>query len=184
MPMLSNSHLGSSVTLRLEARKSFTFNVQVREPNKRKIDCTGATFRFVAQNNRYPYENFLDDNPSYQKLDEGFVTFSFQAADLDLPSGEYPYVLVMVTAEGYSLVLMKGVIELLGNPDTLSVHDSYDESPAIEGVEVTLRGKHEVQIQVGNVLPPSMNFFSDRERESLSNLIKEINKMKKQLGMK
>lgn len=183
MGMLSNSHLGASVALRLEARKSFTFNVQLRDHTGKKLPCPGATFRFVAQDNKYPNGNFLSKSPSVLNAGYGFLKFDFQASELDMPEGEYPYVLVMTTKDGYSLVLMKGHIQLQGNPDTQAVNDSYDEQKAIGGIEATLRGRNVVNIQVGHVLPPGMDFFSDLEREALNKLIDEMQQMKLQLGL-
>lgn len=181
--MLSNSHLGAAVTLRLEARKSFSFHVQLRDSHRRKLPAPGATFRFVARDNRYPREAFLTKEPSYTRLDYGFLKFDFQASELDMPPGEYPYVMVMTTDEGYSMVIMKGSLQILDNPDTLAVEDTYDEQKVVGGVEATLRGKYVVNIQVGHVVPPGMDFFTGEEREALNKLIEEMQQMKIQLGL-
>lgn len=183
MATLSNSHLGSSVTLRLEARKSFTFNVVLKEPNGTSLDIHGCKFRFVAQDNKYPRDNFITKSPSLLEPGRGFLKFDFQASDFDIDAGEYPYVLVMTTKDGYSLVLMKGIIQLLGNPDVLSVEDVYDEQIVAVGLEATLRGNNVINIQVGNVVPPGKDYFSELEREALNNLIEEMRQMKLQLGL-
>lgn len=183
MTVLSNTHLGSSITLRLEVLKSFTFNVKVKDHRGRPLDIGGTSFRFVAQDNRYPYDNFITKHPSIIEPAQGFVKFDFQAAELDMPSGEYPYVLVMTLEDGYSLVIMKGTLQLLDNPDVLAGEDVYDTQPASQGIEVKLRGHNVVYVRTGNVLPPGMNFFSDDEKIALDNLIDEMNQMKRQLGI-
>ena len=183
MAYLSNSHLGADVTMRLEQRKSYTFSLQVRDPKQRKLDCTGCTFRFVMEQTSFPQSVVLDKQPATKDLENGFVTFNFQASELDLEPGEYPYALVALSPDGYSVVLTKGVVQIIHNPDSSATSSTFDEDRAIEGIEVILRGQDLISITVGNVLPPGMNFFSDKERETLNRLNEEIRLMKLQLGL-
>lgn len=183
MAYLSNSSVGSDLTIRLEQRKSYTFNVQIVDARGRKLDATGCSFRFVMERSTYPVEIVLEKTPATMELEQGFLTFNFQARDLNLPEGEYPYVLVALSPDGYSVVIAKGAVQLMHNPDVRSVDSVYTETRAVQGIEAVLRGQDLVRITVGNVLPPGMNFFSDEERETLNRLNEEIRLMKQQLGI-
>ena len=183
MSYLSNSHLGANVTMRLEQSKSFSFNVQIMDPRGRKIDCTGCVLRFTMERSTYPQAVVLSKLPGSKDEELGFYTFNFQAKELELAEGEYPYAIVLTSPDGYSIVIAKGQVQIMHNPDTSALGETYTTDRAVEGIEAVLRGQDLVRVTIGNVLPPGMNFFSDAERETLNRLNEEIRLMKLQLGL-
>ena len=183
MGLLSNSHLGVNVTIRLEQRKSYTFTVHVIGPDGSPIDCTGSTFSFVAERSTYPNEVVLDLAPTRMMGPKGFLTFDIQASELELDPGEYPYAITMRTPDNYSLVIAKGNLELIHNPETGSTQHSFPIKETIEGVEAVIRGRDLVKVTIGTLLPPGMNFFTDEERDTLERLNEEMRLMKIQLGI-
>ena len=169
--------------MRLEQSKSFSFNVQIIDPRNRKLDCTGCTLRFTMERSTYPQAVVLSKLPGSDDAEQGFYTFNFQAAELELAEGEYPYAIVLTSPDGYSVVIAKGMVQIMHNPDTSALGEVYTTDRAVEGIEAVLRGQDLVRVTIGNVLPPGMNFFSDAERETLNRLNEEIRLMKLQLGL-
>lgn len=55
----------------------------------------------------------------------GVGVFFFQAAELDGPSGEYPYAITLISAEGFSTVVCKGIVRSAGQ------HRSHVDVPPV-----------------------------------------------------
>lgn len=111
----------------VEANKSFTFGIWFKSADGTPIDLTGSTIRFVAAQlaHRNGVEVLsltavpMEDNPGMQQ-------FEFQAEDLALPPGTYPYDVTLIPPSGYSTPILKGHLEIGTNTDvnTNNVYDS------------------------------------------------------------
>lgn len=175
MALLSNSPNSTQVSLRLEQRKSFSFSLQLYGNHRNKLDVTDCEFRFVIQKDFYPNTTIVDTNAASIDAANGYVRFDVQATDLDVDAGSYNFAIVMVTPEGYSVVLAKGSAQVLFNPDTFSLESSYTAREPVEGLEVVFRGGSRINVATATILPPGMNFFTDAERQMLNDLVTDMN---------
>lgn len=164
----------SLTSIRLEARKSFSLGLWVQDVHGRAADLSGCTLRMVVK--REPY-SALDTNDSdnlitsdeavHDDSEMGYVVLNLQASELDLSEGEYPYVVVMVTSEGYSTTLLKGYVEVVGNPEFQSMQDQYSNTTPQTTLEIVLRGMNFVAVRAGHVPPPGMTWLSAADQEKI-----------------
>lgn len=172
MAYLGNSP-GQATILRVEARKSFALGLHLRDPKNRPVDLTGCTLTIVAR--EVPItaesENFLAEDALAVVPDPttGYARFEIQAASLDQKPGEYPYAIVLQTAEGYSSVIVKGVLDIQQNTEFDSVHYAYEGVNAPQSLTVLLREANSINVYVGGQLPPGMNYVRDSVMEVLEN---------------
>lgn len=158
---------GQAVHLRVEARKSFSFAVWVKDSRGRAVDLTGCTMTIVAK--PYPMDNtddatnlLLNDSVAIIPTPKaGYARFDLQAETLDIASGEYDYVIVLRTADGYSTVIVKGKLVIEDNPEYSSVLFEYSSSNPTRSLTVELQDKNVVNVYVGGQPPPGMNFVRD-----------------------
>lgn len=166
--------------LRLEARKSFSFSLLLQEPNDAPIDITGCSFEFVMKGTPLASTGDSDEdnlvvNSTAEIVDPllGSARFNLQASDLASKPQEYPFAIVMHTPEGYSAVIVKGVVDLLENTEYASVNTTYDEVQPDQGVTVTMAGMAVLEVTIGGMLPPGMNYMSDQEKADLAQLVED-----------
>lgn len=166
MAYLGNSPAQLTV-LRLEVRKSFTLGVHVRDPRGRPVDLTGCSLRIVA---KVPGSSLTDDSDNLLLADEdavlvnaarGYARFDIQAATLDHAPREYPFAIVLVTADGYSSVLVKGVLDLQDNTEFASTGSMFSDLDPVQTLDVVLRERNVLVVRVGGQLPPGMNYVRD-----------------------
>ena len=156
MAKLSNTPK-QTLTFDLERRKSYTFRVALKYGDGLPIDLTGSQVTFVMK------ESALDDDP-YDQLNQivhstaeigdpasGVGVFFFQAAELDGPSGEYPYAITLISAEGFSTVVCKGMVNLLDNTEAMSMYRQYTGVSPSDELELTLRGGDVVNLQINSL---------------------------------
>ena len=163
MAKLSNTPK-QTLTFDLERRKSYTFRVALKYGDGLPVDLTGSQVTFVMK------ESALDDDP-YDQLNQivhsaaeigdpasGVGVFFFQAAELDGPSGEYPYAITLISAEGFSTVVCKGTVNLLDNTEAMSMYRQYTGVSPSDELELTLRGGDVVNLQINSLSrDPSIN---------------------------
>lgn len=166
MAKLSNTPR-QALNFDLERRKSYAFQVQVKTENGSAIDLTGCTLRFVMK------EGSFDDDP-FDLLNvivnsealigdptAGIASFAFQAAELDVSAGEYDYTITLWTPDGYSTLLCKGLVNILENSESHSMHRMYSLASAASALELVMRSGDVVQINVAGVpvlLPQSHTY--------------------------
>lgn len=172
MALLSNSVL-TPVTIRLEQRKSFTFSASIKVEPDTPADITGCSFRLVVQRSKHPYDTVIESAPAVIDVATGYIRFDLQASELDLDPGAYPYVVVLISPDKYSRVIIKGNVEVLANPEMDSVYDIYDVGVPLEGIDVYLRGDHAVTVRTGLVLPPGYGLLSDQDKEEVHRLLRD-----------
>lgn len=175
MATFGNSPSKIHTVLHLEARKSFSLGVRIKQENGAPIDITDCTIRFVMKPDALDYTDETDatnliDNAiaTLVGATEGFARFDFQAADLDEAPGEYGFAIVLWTAAGYSVVLAKGVVNLLPNTEFASLGTSYTGSNPSEALDIVLRGTSVIEVRAGSVVPPGLNYVTDEDVENLA----------------
>ena len=172
MAYLGNSPLKTTV-LRLEARKSFSLALWFKDHNGRQADLTGCSVSFVMKRNPLdPTDTDDSDNlvtsSSAEILDplRGYCVFNIQASELDLSAGEYPFTIVLQLASGYSVVAVKGVVDVQANTEFASMLSSYDAASG-DSLEVRLRGEQSIDVFVGASLPPGFTWMSDADKAKI-----------------
>lgn len=155
MAYLGNSPSKETI-LRLEARKSFSFALAVKDAQRRAVDLTGASLRIVMK--ALPLDSAdTDDGDNLIAEPDAIMTaaelglsrIDIQAADLNWPTGEYPFAVVLTDADGYSLVLVKGLIDLVQNTEFNSLASLFSSANPSQQLEVLLRGTTTVEVVVG-----------------------------------
>ena len=175
MAYLGNSPLKTTV-LRLEARKSFSLALWFKDHNGRQADLTGCDVTFVMKRTPLdPTDTDDSDNlvtsSSAEILDplRGYCVFNIQASELDLAAGEYPFTIVLRLASGYSVVAVKGVVDVQANTEFASMLSSYDAASG-DSLEVRLRGEQSIDVFVGASLPPGFTWMSDADKAKVDAL--------------
>lgn len=171
------THLGNSpaqhTVLRLEARKSFALGVFLADPNGRPVDLSGSTLTLVS---KLPGDTSTDDYSNIFGFDAvahvedpefGFARFRVQAATLDIPAGEYPFAIVLLSEMGYSSVLVKGTMEMVDNPEYYSAQYSYSEAQPSQTLNLLLENRSVLRVTVGHAPPPGMGYVRDSVVELL-----------------
>ena len=173
--MKLSSSPDEQLVLRLEQRKSFSFAVVFRQQNGKPVDITGATLTLDFLANLAKLQRPEDIVPAdivtisaivFEPV-FGFARFNIQADDLDLNPGSYPYTITLRTADGYSMVVAKGEIELQLNVEHASQWQTYPDNASVDTLDVTLRGMQVVRLLVGAQIPPKMNWLSDEDQRKL-----------------
>lgn len=164
---------GSAVLLRVEARKSFSLAVWIKDHRGKAADLTGCQMTIVAKpypmDNESDVTNLLAPNQiaSIPVPKLGYAKFDIQAQTLDFTPGEYDYAIVLRTAENYSSVIVKGTLELIENPEHDSVNAQYVSVNPTQTLNVLLQGANSVNVFVGGQLPPGMNYVRDEIMEAI-----------------
>lgn len=161
--------------LRLEQRKSFSVAVIFTDGAGGRVDITGAVLTLDRLVNLARLDH-LDAlvagdvasttavlvDPVY-----GYARFDVQAAELDLVPGSYPFSVTLRTDDRYSVVVVKGVLELQFNPEFVSAEHEYTSGSPATDLEVCLRGMNVVDVTVGSVLPPGAQYLTDEDKAKL-----------------
>ena len=149
----------ATLTLDLERRKSFAFRLNVKNSDGTAVNLTGSRIRFVLKpasfdDDHYDVTNIVVNQDGVIPSNEGakgYAVFGFQAAELDQPPGEYYGSIVMWTSTGYSVTLLKLVVNILENTESDSMHVSYVASAPPSEIEVELRGNQVVNVYTQNL---------------------------------
>jgi hypothetical protein len=135
----------------IERSKSFAFSVKVQHNDKTPFDFTGATVRCtIAQPKRRGGALVLTKSGSNVDVD-GVRQFRLQAAELDLPPGEYPYDITLLTAEDYTVPLSKGVFVIGSNTDTVD-SNVYNFNDPDQWITFTIKNNATIKVQLGSSL--------------------------------
>lgn len=165
---------GKATVLQLEARKSFSLGVWVKEPRGKAVDLAGCTLTIVAK--KLPLTT-ADDSTNLLAPDAaanipvpaaGYAVFHLQAATLDEEPGEYPFAIVLRTADGYSSVIVKGVLDIQQNTEFASTASTYSSANPPQSLTVLLREQNAINVFVGGQLPPGMNYVDDETAEAIN----------------
>lgn len=166
---------GKATILRVEARKSFSLGLWVKDSLGRAADLTGCSLTIVAKpsplDTTSDVTNFLGPNATAVLAvpSRGYARFDIQASTLDQEPGEYEYAIVLITAAGYSGVIVKGILQIEQNTEYASVGSSYSTSNPPQSLTVLLQGTNSINVFVGGQLPPGMNYVRDDVMNAIEN---------------
>lgn len=153
--------------LRLEARKSFSFSLAVKDPQRRPIDLTGSSIRTVMKQlpldsaDTTDLDNLIADPVATLTSPAlGLARIDIQSADLNWPIGEYPFAVVLKDPSGFSTVLVKGLVDLVQNTEFGSLASLFADANPAQRLEVLLRDTTVVDVYVGNSEPQLAPLFS------------------------
>lgn len=122
--MLGNTPQRETV-ISIDKAKSFALGMMFRDALDVPIDVTGSTIRITAtEPSQWGGRVILENEAVHISEPAGYVQFKFQAEELDLRPGQYPYDITMVTPLGYSIPVVKGHLDIGPNtdPDTSNVY--------------------------------------------------------------
>ena len=144
----------------LERRKSYSFRCVLLNADRSPLNLTNCKLRFVMKAREYDDDLYdttnviVNHEARILSPESGEATFAFQAAELDVAPGAYNYAIVLWTKDGYSVVVVKGILNLHANTDSASMTRRYTTNSADAALELTLRGNDVVNI-VTNTLTKS-----------------------------
>jgi len=148
---LSNSPRNHTL-ITLEACKSFAFGMKFRDTRRNPLDLTGAEVRLVvAQPQHLGGAQVIARDATLLDAALGLAQFELQADDLDLVEGDYPFAVVLETANGYSTLVLKGSIDLRSNVETESTARTYSGVNPSTNMAVFLEEGNVVNVVVENV---------------------------------
>lgn len=168
---LTNSP-GKGIVFRLEQRKSYSLLMSFSDGLGQKTNLTGCQVFFdfqktlprgvepvLADTTRIPGEI---DAPT-----SGQVRFDVQGSQLTMKAGVYPVTVTLITPTKYSLVVVKGEIDLQANTEFISANDFYPNGNPVPGIEVVLRGEQVINVTLGSIVPPNAGFLLDTDKAKL-----------------
>jgi hypothetical protein len=127
----------------VEANKSYAFGVWFRTAKGDELDISDCTVRLVVADASYRGGSELIVLEAVPVGDShGLVQFQFQAEDLSLDPGAYPYDITLIPSSGYSTPILKGFIEVGANTDLdtsnryTSVNRGSDITAYMEGTDL------------------------------------------------
>jgi hypothetical protein len=97
----------------------------------------------------------------------GLALLSVQGEDLQLPKGEYPFVISVTPTEGLATIVVKGVLEIELNANTVGTPDFTLVSPAIE-LSVKLAKQNKVIVRTNHLPDHTLVAYVDNAAESAS----------------
>lgn len=175
MATLNNSP-ATETYLRLEARKSFSLGLWVKDHNGRHLDLAGTTITMVVRKTNFPKDTVDDSGnliinsvANIAGPGIGFARFNIQAQDMNHRPGEYEYTVTLLD-HGYSSVLIKGILELVQNTEFSSAVETYDESALDSSLEILLKNQHVIHVRTGPTLAPGTTSFTDGDKSKLDGI--------------
>src|SRR6478736_5544400 len=165
----------SETVLRLQARKSFALGLWIEDNNGNPLDITGCLFRIVARKKVVDADNDDTNNliSNYQGQIQaatlGYLTFNLQAAELDWKPGEYEYSITM-SDEGYTTVIVDGVIQMEQNTEFASTTESYAPAAPPTALRVIMRQSASIIVRTGPTLAPGEALFTTEDERKLDEI--------------
>jgi len=143
--------------IRLAARKSFALGIYFYVGTQ-PADITGHVFTLTVGPKRGSGAAVLTKVLEVVDGEAGYARLNLQATETDLAEGEYPYIIDVLTPEGYSGELLRGSIDLVDNP-RLDASGVYAGTGAAETITVTLRDSNTLNVSLNYMLPitPSLD---------------------------
>ena len=130
----------------LDRGKSFAFTMSFVDKAGLPHDLTESVVRIVVEEPQYFGGAEVISMPAFEEnLPGGVVRFQFQAEDLLLEPGEYPYDVTLVAAMGYSSPVIKGTFVIGSNTDDV-VDNTYTGVDLSQGLVVTMHHGNAIQV--------------------------------------
>ena len=137
MPTLTNTPK-QLTQLILEARKSFSLGLWFELADGTRVDLTGATAVFIINKQSHlGGAQVLNKPVDIVDAEIGYARVNLQADDLDLTPGTYDFSSTLVSAEGYSSIILKGEVEIVANGNLINNNEYLGTNPP-QSLTVTL----------------------------------------------
>lgn len=171
---LSNTPQETTV-LRLEQRKTFSCNVLFTDGTGGRVDLTGSVLTLDRVINLDRVDRLEDlvlgdvASTTAELVDAaaGHARFTVQAAELAQRPGSYPFTITLRGPARYSVVVVKGTVELQQNGEFASAEVTATDAQPGQNLEVVLRGTNVVDVNIGSALPPGVRYLSDGDQAKL-----------------
>jgi hypothetical protein len=110
-------------SIALEASKSYSLGMLFKGVNGEPLDLTNAIVRLaMAESSRQGSMELLTKTAVDVGSAQGLVQFQFQADELALDPGSYPFDVTLIPESGFSTPILKGFIEIGANADSNSAN--------------------------------------------------------------
>ena len=141
--------------LTLEARKSCSFGLNVVSESGIGRDLTDATSLSltVAPRVRAVGSAPILNIAATGLTADGWASFALQASQLNFPVGSYDFTITMIS-HGYSMVLLKGTLELVENTEHASTSSIYTMPTSTTALKAVLRGATVVKVVLSDIPQP------------------------------
>ena len=141
--------------LTLEARKSCSFGLNVVSESGVGRDLTDATSLSlpVAPRVRSASAEPILNIAATGLTADGWASFALQASQLNLAVGSYDFTITMIS-QGYSIVLLKGTLELVENTERASTSSIYTMPTSTTALKAVLRGATVVKVVLSDIPQP------------------------------
>lgn len=135
----------------VERAKSFALGMMFKSADGHAVDLTGSIIRMTATElGQWGGRIVLERTAEHISELGGYVQFKFQAEDMDLRPGQYPYDITLVTPQNYSIAIIKGYLEIGSNTDS-DVSNVYTDVHTGADITVTLGNQNAVEITVERI---------------------------------
>lgn len=153
MPTFSNSPQETTLLV-LEASKSFSLGLYIRDGNRVPLNVAGSTAVLTAAKVSRAGIGTVVVTNSAVILDAGggYLRFNIQASELALAPGTYALTVTFVLA-GFSVVLLKGNLEIKANT---SATTSTFVGGSTTDLDVMLRESNTAHVETSTLLPPDV----------------------------
>lgn len=135
-----------------QQRHSFALGVFLETADDHRINITGCTITMsvnapVHKGGAHLFDKVADiiDGPN------GHAQLNLQAADLDLLSAQYEFIISLLTPEAYSSPLTAGLLEIRANPSPGYVDEVYDIANPPDSITAMIQNNHTVAIVVNHL---------------------------------
>jgi len=166
----------TKTVLRLMARKSFAVGIWIQDQNGNPLDITDSQIKIVARKRvgsdvDSDVGNLITNFMAQMiEPEHGLARFELQASDLDWTPGEYLFNIVMIY-QGYSSVIVDGVIQLEQNTEFGSVDETFVLDAAMStALIVGLSGSRSIYVRTGPTLAPGDATFTWEDEQMLKEL--------------
>jgi hypothetical protein len=173
MAYLGNSPAANTVIV-VEARKSFALALWLKDPHGKPVNLAECELTIVAKpepiDDNSDVTNFLAAS-AYANVPlptDGYAIFNLQASSLNQDPGEYPFSIVLKDRDGYTTVLVKGILDIRQNTEWNAVNSQYPSVNPPQSLFVETQQRNVVNVYIGGNLPPGMNWVRDDQVQAIT----------------
>jgi len=142
----------SRIQLRCEQRHSFSFGIYFETADQHRVNITGCTITFTAQQPVYKGYGVQFAKPcDIVDGPNGHAQLNLQAVDLDLAAAQYEFDITLLTPEDYSSPVVKGFLEVVANPDPGYVDEVYDAANPPSSITAKILNNNSVSVVVNHL---------------------------------
>jgi hypothetical protein len=139
------------VNFAVEANRSYAFGILFKDPKGEYLDLKGNQIRLVlADSQRQGSAELVVLDAVHVGKTHGLVQFRFQADDLALEPGSYPYDVTLLPTSGYSAPVLKGYFEVGANVDE-DTSNTYTNVNTGSDITVTMNDTDLIELTIERI---------------------------------